>query len=229
MINLVMPMAGDGKRFKDAGYTVPKPLLKVLGKKMYQKALDGINIEKRIIFIIRDTEKELIANIQNSYPEEIIIIQNGYLNGAAKSVLLAKEYIDNHDELIIADCDQYTEWDIKNSLNSIIDGAVVTFSSRDIRYSYVEPYYDGYIYRVAEKDPITSNASTGVYVWKRGLDFIKYAEKMIDSGVTVNGEFYIAPVFNEAIRDGKKISMINSLSHIEFVTPESLESANGLL
>ena len=76
---------------------------------------------------------------------------------------------------------------------------------------------------VAEKKVISNNATVGVYYWRYGKDFVKYAEQMIKNNIRVNNEFYVCPVFNEAIRDNKKIKIKNVDSMWGLGTPEDLD------
>jgi HAD superfamily hydrolase (TIGR01509 family) len=209
-LNILIPMAGLGSRFAKQGYTFPKPLIDVAGKPMIQVVVENLNIDANYIFLVQKEhyEKYNLKHLLNLISPNCKIIQvDGITDGAACTALLAKEYIDNDKSLLIANSDQYIDWissDTMYSLtNSFIDGGMLVFESTHPKWSFAKLDSDGYIKRVAEKDPISNIASTGIYYYKRGSDFVKYAQQMIDKNIRVNNEFYICPVFNEFIADDK--------------------------
>lgn len=214
---VVIPMAGEGSRFSKVGYTFPKPLIDVNGKTMIQVVIDNLNIDpekSKFVFICRKdhVEKYNLTYLLKAYaPNCEIIITEGLTEGAACSILLAKEHIDNDDHLILANSDQFMEWDANLFMYSMIaediDGGIATFTSSHPKWSYAKLNDNGFVCKVAEKKPISTNATTGIYYWKHGSDFVKYAEQMIENDIRFNGEFYTAPVFNEAIEDGKTIKI----------------------
>jgi len=214
-INIVIPMAGNGSRFAQEGYVLPKPLIDVQGKPMIERVVENLNIDGRYIFIVRDTHLEkydLEQLLKRIAPGCIIVPTKGLTEGAACSVLLAAEHIDNDTNLLIANSDQFLEWDASSFLyeSQNVDGCVSTFEQsdpNDSKWSYARVDRDGFVTEVAEKRVISTHANTGVYFWSRGSDFVKYANQMIAKDIRTNGEFYIAPIYNEAIIDGKKIKI----------------------
>jgi dTDP-glucose pyrophosphorylase len=103
------------------------------------------------------------------------------------------------------------------------DGGIVTFESSHPKWSFAKVDCDGFVTEVAEKNPISNKATVGFYYWKKGSDFVRYAKQMIDKNIRVNGEFYVCPVFNEAIQDGKKIRSSDANKMWGLGTPEDLE------
>ena len=212
-INVVVPMAGNGSRFSQEGYVLPKPLIDVQGKPMIERVVENLNIDGRYIFIVRDAHLEkydLEPLLNRIAPGCIIVPTQGLTEGAACSVLLAAEHIDNDTNLLIANSDQFLEWDSSSFLyeSQNADGCISTFEQtdpNDKKWSYAALDDTGFVQRVAEKEVISTHANTGVYFWSRGSDFVKYAQQMIAKDIRTNGEFYIAPIYNEAIGDGKKI------------------------
>lgn len=228
--NIIIPCAGLGSRFVNAGYTFPKPLIDVKGKPMIQVVVENINISGRFIFIVQEShyEKYHLKYLLNAIAPGCVIIQtNGLTEGAACSVLLAKEYINNDDPLIIANSDQFLEWDARQFLYACksegVDGCISTFTNSHPKFSYVKTDDDGWATEVAEKKVISSDATTGIYYWTKGSDCIKYTEQMITKNLRVNGEFYNCPVFNEAIHDGKKIKTVPCKEFWCLGTPEDLD------
>jgi HAD superfamily hydrolase (TIGR01509 family) len=230
-VNIVIPCAGLGSRFANAGYTFPKPLIDVVGKPMIQVVVENLNISGRFIFIVQEShyEKYNLKYFLGAIAPGCIIIQtNGLTEGAACSVLLAREHINYDTPLIIANSDQYIEWDPRQFLYTCmsegIDGCISTFTNSHPKFSYAKTDNIGYVTEVAEKKVISLNATTGVYYWTKGSDFVKYADQMIANDTRVNGEFYTCPVFNEAIQDGKKIKIVPAKEFWCLGTPEDLEA-----
>jgi dTDP-glucose pyrophosphorylase len=155
-----------------------------------------------------------------------IVQVDGLTEGAACTTLLAKELIDNDEPLVMANSDQFVEWDSNNVMYSFtadgIDGGILTFKATHPKWSYAKLDENGFVSQVAEKNPISDNATVGVYYWKKGSDYVKYAEQMIEKNIRTNNEFYVCPVFNEAIADGKKIRVKEISKMWGIGTPEDL-------
>jgi HAD superfamily hydrolase (TIGR01509 family) len=228
-LNVLIPMAGAGSRFEAAGYTFPKPLIEVRGKPMIQVVVENLNIDARYIYIVQKSHYEkynldyLLRLVTPRY--EIVQIE-GVTEGAACTTLLAKEFIDNGDALVIANSDQFVEWNSGETLYSFmadgIDGGIVTFYATHPKWSFAKIDEDGIVTEVAEKKPISDIATVGIYFWKKGSDYVKYAEQMIHRDIRTNGEFYVCPVFNQAIEDGKKFRVRNIEKMWGLGTPEDL-------
>ena len=228
-MNVLIPMAGRGSRFADVGYTFPKPLIEVNGKPMIQVVLENLNIEANYTFVVR---KEHYDKYSLQYLLTLIapgcnIVQVDELTeGSACTTLLAKEFIDNDDPLLLANSDQFMEWNSNECLYAFnadgIDGGILTFKATHPKWSYAKVGEDGFVSEVAEKKPISDDATVGVYFWKKGSDYVKYAEQMIQKNIRTNGEFYICPTFNEAIADGKKFRIKEVDRMWGIGTPEDL-------
>ncbi|NBV57810.1 MAG: glycosyl transferase family 2, partial [Bacteroidetes bacterium] len=156
-----------------------------------------------------------------------IVDVNYVTEGAACTALLAKDLIDNDDPLFFANSDQYVEWDPVEFMYTMqerdCDGGIVIFNATHPKWSFAEIDDNGYVTKVAEKNPISDKATVGFYYWKKGSDFVKYAEQMIEKNIRTNNEFYVCPVFNEAIADGKKILSYHVDEMWGLGTPEDLE------
>jgi dTDP-glucose pyrophosphorylase len=229
-MNVLIPMAGAGSRFSSAGYTFPKPLIEVKGKPMIQVVNDNLNIDARHIFIVQRShyEKYHLKALLNLISPGCEIIQvEGVTEGAACTTLLAKDLIDNDEPLLIANSDQFVEWDSNEFMYSMmadgIDGGILTFRSTHPKWSFVKLDENGYVTEVREKQPISDIATVGIYYWAKGSDYVKYAEQMIKKNIRVNNEFYVAPVYNEAIEAGKKIKTFDVQRMWGIGTPEDLE------
>jgi HAD superfamily hydrolase (TIGR01509 family) len=229
-MNVLIPMAGAGSRFAAAGYTFPKPLIDVNGKPMIQVVVDNLNVEAHFIFLVQREhyEKYNLQSVLNLIAPGCDIIQvDGLTEGAACTTLLAKEFINNESPLLMANSDQFVEWNSNECLYAFtadsIDGGIVTFESTHPKWSFAKLDQDGFVSEVAEKNPISNLATVGIYYWKHGSDYVKYAEQMIKKNIRVNNEFYVCPVFNEAVSDGKKIRTKNIEKMWGLGTPEDLE------
>ena len=211
-MNVLIPMAGRGSRFATQGYTFPKPLIDVKGKPMIQVVTENLNIKANYTFIVQKEhyEKYSLQHLLNLIAPDCNIVQvDGITEGAACTTLLAKEFIDNDEPLLMANSDQFVEWDSNETLyafsNGDCDGGIITFPATHPKWSYAKLGEDGYVSEVAEKKPISEHATVGIYWWAKGSDYVKYAEQMIEKDIRVNNEYYVCPVFNEAIEDGKKV------------------------
>ncbi len=228
-MNVLIPMAGAGSRFASAGYTFPKPLIEVNGKPMIQVVVENLNIEANYIFIVQKEhyEKYSLQYLLNLIAPNCNIVQvDGITEGAACTTLLAKELINNDHPLVMANSDQFVEWNSNECLYAFnadgIDGGIVSFEATHPKWSYAKVGEDGFVSEVAEKKPISNNATVGIYFWKKGSDYVKYAEQMIEKDIRTNNEFYVCPVFNEAIQDGKKVRIKDIDKMWGIGTPEDL-------
>tara|TARA_B110000858_G_C17807295_1_gene478763 strand:+ start:4690 stop:6048 length:1359 start_codon:yes stop_codon:yes gene_type:complete len=230
-LNILIPMAGAGKRFAEAGYIFPKPLIEINNKPMIQWVIESLNLQGNFIFIIQKEhqKKYNLKSVLNILQPNCKIIEiDGVTEGAACTTLLAKKFINNKNPLIIANSDQYIKWNSSKSMYEItskkVDGAILVFESIHPKWSYVKSDKNGFIREVAEKKVISKEATVGVYYWKRGEDYVHSAEKMIKKNIRVNNEFYVCPVYNEAISDNKKIKSIPVNEMLGMGTPEDLQN-----
>ena len=228
-LNILIPMAGAGSRFEKAGYTFPKPLIEVFGKPMIQFVVENLGFKANYIYIVRKEhyEKYNLQYLLNLITPNCKIVQVDHLTeGAACTTLLAEEYIDNDKMLLIANSDQYVEWNPIDFYYKMVetksDGGILTFKSTHPKWSFVKLDDWGNVIEVAEKKPISDNATVGIYYWCKGSDYIKYAKQMIEKDIRVNSEFYVAPVYNEAILDKKRIRTFNIEKMWGIGTPEDL-------
>ena len=228
-MNVLIPMAGAGSRFAAAGYTFPKPLIEVNGKPMIQVVSENLNVEAHFIYIVQKEhyDKYNLKQLLNLISPGCDIVQvDSLTEGAACTTLLAKELINNDEPLLMANSDQYVEWNSNECLYAFtadgVDGGIVTFRATHPKWSFAKLGDDGFVTEVAEKNPISNIATVGIYYWRKGSDYVKYAEQMIEKNIRTNGEFYVCPVFNEAIGDGKKIRVKDVPKMWGIGTPEDL-------
>jgi HAD superfamily hydrolase (TIGR01509 family) len=229
-LNVLIPMAGAGSRFEQAGYTFPKPLIEVNGKPMIQVVVENLNLDANYIYVVQKLHREkynLDTLLNLLTPGCKIVETDGLTEGAACTALLAKDYINNDNPLFFANSDQFVEWDSNEFMYKMqetdADGGIVTFTATHPKWSFAKVDENGLVTEVAEKNPISDIATVGYYYWKNGSDFVKYAEQMIENNIRVNNEFYVCPVFNQAIKDCKHIRTFNTAGMWGLGTPEDLK------
>ena len=222
-------MAGRGKRFEDAGYSFPKPLIDINGKTMIQIIIENLNFSAEHILICQKEhyEKYALKELLDLITPNCKIIQVSEITeGAACTALLSKESINNDEELIIGNSDQWVNWNNQHFLSFLrdndADGGIVTFYSTHPKWSFVKLDDEGKVTIVAEKKPISNIATVGIYYFKKGKYFVEAAEQMIGKNIRTNNEFYIAPVYNEMIQSNKKILNYPIAEMRGLGTPEDL-------
>ena len=226
-------MAGLGTRFKQAGYTRPKPFIDVLGKPMIYKVLENLYVNDcRFILIIQksfstDFQVE-IEELKKNHNVEIVEIEL-QTEGAACTSLFALDYINTLDPLIIANSDQIIDIDlntfIKNAKDRNLDGSILVFESNHPKWSYVKINDHGMMTLLKEKEVISRFATVGLYYFAKGRDFVNSAIKLIVNNDRVNNEFYVAPAYNYLVNSYSKkvgIYQINENQMHGLGTPEDL-------
>jgi NDP-sugar pyrophosphorylase family protein len=227
-------MAGRGNRFKTAGYELPKPLITIHNKTLIQAVVENVTprCDHRFIFIclgehVRDYDLKSMLNA--IAPSCEIIEVNRVTQGAACTVLLAEEFIDNDDMLMIANSDQYVDIDINSYIEALRnnDGLIMTMTADSPKWSYVKYDENREVTLLREKEVISNEATVGIYNYRKGGDFVFYAKRMIAKDIRVNSEFYVAPVYNEMIEENKRIAFYNIGSEFNGMyglgTPEDLK------
>ena len=232
-MKILIPMAGEGSRFVKEGYTFPKPLIDVNGKPMIQTVVENLDFNAEYIFLVRAEHLEKYGGLEETLHRITngkcsIVLVDKLTEGAACTALLAKEHINNDEDLLIANSDQYIEYSPEN-FNIMkemmdVDAIVYTFEAVHPKWSFVKTNSRGIATEVAEKKPISNIATCGIYWYRKGSDFVKYAEQMIYNNIRVNNEFYIAPVYNELIKDGKTLVPFYVHSMWGIGTPEDLRA-----
>lgn len=231
-MKILIPMAGEGSRFAKQGYTFPKPLIDVDGKPMIQRVVENLDFSAEIIFLVRKEHLDKYEGL----PTTLTRITNGrckivevdtLTEGAACTALLAKEYINTDDDLLIANSDQVIVYRPENFLTiknmTAADGIVFTFNAVHPKWSFAKVNDMGYVTEVAEKVPISNIATCGIYWYRKGKYFVEAAESMISKNIRVNNEFYIAPIYNQMIQNGKTVVPFFVQEMHGIGTPEDLQ------
>lgn len=222
MLNIVIPMAGRGSRFANAGYTDPKPLIKIKGREMIRLVIGNLRpaCEHKFIFMcLQDhiDKYKVDKKLEAWCPGCVVVPVKEVTEGAACTVLLAEKYIDSSDPLMIANSDQWVDVNINEYLKAGngADGLIMTMKANNPKWSFVKFDKIGKVCEVVEKKVVSDEATVGIYNFLHGSDYVKYAHKMIDDNLRVNGEFYVAPVYNQLIADQGKIVIYNIGTDIE--------------
>ena len=212
MLNIVVPMAGKGQRFVDAGYDLPKPLIRVHDVPMIQLVIHNLTpaCPHRFHFLMQRQHADaygLDALVQGWAPGATVTLLDDVTEGAACTVLLARRLIDTDAPLMIANCDQYIDADINAYLaaQADADGLIMTMVADDPKWSFVQRDGSGRVVGVVEKKVVSDEATVGIYNFRHGRDFVRAADAMIAADLRVNGEFYVAPAYDHLIAEGATI------------------------
>jgi dTDP-glucose pyrophosphorylase len=233
-VNIVVPMAGRGSRFAEVGYKVPKPLIDVRGKPMYAWAVESLplTLARRLVFICLKehlTGLGLEEDIRGRYAawQPVVIALDKVTEGQACTVLEAREHIDSDQPLIIYNADTYCRTRLEATLPQLTpetSGVLGVFEAPGTKWSFARTDATGRVVEVAEMRRISSWACTGLYHFARGREFVWHADRMIAAQERVNGEFYVAPIYNRLIAEGRS-PRIDVASEVWVLgTPEDLQS-----
>lgn len=231
-MNILFLAAGRGSRFKEMGYTVPKLLIPIKRKLMIEWAISSFDFLKNkqlIIVCLKEHDEKFGVGelLKNFYGKKIqVILTEGITEGAAVTALLARESINTTEELIVANTDQFfvsQQFEIAvGEKHKQYAGLIPIFESTHPRWSFAKVNDKGFVTEVAEKVPISNNATVGVYYFKHGKDFVWAADEMIKKDIRRNNEFYVCPVFNELLGRGEKIKAVSTDIMWSLGTPEDV-------
>lgn len=234
MINIVIPMAGQGSRFANAGYEKPKPFIDVDGKPMIVRVLENLDYpDARYILIARkehmEKEYELVKQIEKEF-NAIFVSIDKLTEGTACTVLYARKYINNDEPLLIANSDQIVDMNIADFIDDCkdkkLDGSILTFvdKHKDPKWSFAKLNENNLVIEVKEKVVISEYATVGIYLFSKGKHFVNASIDMIIENDRVNNEFYTCPAYNYAIKDSLNIGIYNiDFSQMHGIgTPEDL-------
>jgi UDP-N-acetylglucosamine diphosphorylase / glucose-1-phosphate thymidylyltransferase / UDP-N-acetylgalactosamine diphosphorylase / glucosamine-1-phosphate N-acetyltransferase / galactosamine-1-phosphate N-acetyltransferase len=230
-MNIVIPMAGRGHRFATTGIEVPKPMIPVRGVPMYAWAVASLPVHRarRLIFICLEEHLEgfgLAEDIQTRYRDfhpEIVPLTR-VTEGQAATVLEARRMIDNDEPLLIYNADTYMVSALESHLAALppeVDGVISVFRTPGDRWSFARTEGERVV-ETAEKRRISDLATTGLYHFTRGHDFVRHADAMIAEDDRSGGEFYVIPVYNRMIAAGAEIRVDAAEAVWVLGTPEDL-------
>lgn len=233
-MNIVMPMAGRGSRFREIGIETPKPLIDVRGRPMYTWAMDSLplGLANRLIFVCQNEhlrDHGLRADIESRYGgnhELVFVGLDGVTEGQACTVLAAREYLDSDEPLVIYNADTYCRTDLASELAHLpasVAGVLSVFRAPGDKWSFARTDAQGRVVETAEKRRISDWATTGLYHFSSSREFVRAAQAMIDANERENREFYVAPVYNRLIRAGAEVRLSEAQEVWVLGTPEDLD------
>lgn len=233
-MNFLITMAGEGRRFREVGYDLPKMLIEAKGKTLLEWSIDSLplNLCSRLIFVAQqkhEDEFQLSKRIISIYGSQVKSLHFKFIDkltrGQSETACLAKHLIDLSQPLLIFNIDtQFSSSSLeKNLLRKNTDGVLGAFYSEEPRFSFAALNNEGFVTKTAEKEVISSNALTGLYHFTFPEDFFEAAESAFSKNETTKGEFYIAPLYNHLINKGRKL-IVDMADEVNILgTPEELE------
>ena len=241
MLNIVIPMAGQGKRFVETGEITPKPLIEVVhGKRMIEFVIDYLILPEphRFIFVCLEDDHRAFDfhrffRARTSGYE--LVLSKNVTRGPVATALLAKDFLADGSELIIAYCDSFFTFDpasfLQHSREHHADGSLVTYPSVSATDGYAEIDGAGRVLRTAEKEIISRTAVAGFYYFSNGCDFVAAAGEMIAKTPDDRTELFVCPVYNVLIKRGKNVISFSIAREqkIEMGTPEDLAKSRQWL
>ena len=239
-LHVIMPMAGEGSRFKNGGVDIPKPLIKANGVPFFVRALYGVTDrfsldDIKVTCIIQrkhNNEYNISDSIKREIPNANVVILNSPTRGSVETCMSALPYISATDAILILDCDiewrcynyiSFIELLLRTGYNDSIGGALLSFNSHDDRYSYALCDDHNFVIRTAEKKAISNNALVGAYYFSTASDFILSAETLIEkNNILIIKEYYTSLLYNILIENGRQVQLFKTDKLYSFGTPEEL-------
>lgn len=237
-LHIIMPMAGEGRRFFKKGWTTPKPLIELHGVPLFMRAIGSVYVEDAAMkysFIVRKEHIDRYAideRIKSQLPEANIISVERTTRGAVESCMMAEKYVDNEDAVLVLDCDlEFRSKDyiagIRQSLqqpaSEACGGILVSFESDLPQYSYAEVDDKMIVKRTAEKEVISHHALCGAYFFSSARGFMQAAHHLLDEPFFTKPEYYVSLLYNYLLSDGEKIRLTTMEEYYSYGTPEELE------
>lgn len=236
-MKIIVPMAGRGSRLADAGYELPKPLIEIEEQPMFKWALQSIDDipYDQIAFIIlreHDEQFDFAATLKQHYPQSNVVILDAVTEGQLQTILMARDFINVDDDLLIANCDTYLKADIATDIKNREERTAGIISVADLpgdRWSFARTDDTGYVVEVAEKVRISDYASTGLYYFSDGAQFVSIAETMIANQEKTRGEYYVIPVYQKLIEMGQLVEISIADEVWDMGNPEALNRFKAYL
>lgn len=229
-MNFIIPMAGHGARFVQAGYKLPKMLLKAHGKTLFEWSLNSLplHLANVVVFVgLKDHEVrfELQKTIQELYPalNSKFVFLDQVTRGQAETTWFALKHCNADEPLVIFNIDTFfSSYTLAgNLLKPGIDGVLGAFHSTENRFSFAAMDSNQlFVTEVKEKEVISDNALTGLYTFKNVHDYVETYDYHIKNNLTVKGEYYIAPMYNYLIAKGRKYIIDRADKHYILGTPD---------
>lgn len=237
-LHIVMPMAGEGSRFLNAGWTTPKPLIELNGQPLFKHAISSVSskeIPMRYSFIVRQEHIEnygIDKGIKTFLPEADVFSVLKTTRGAVETCLIAESSVADDEAVIVMDCDlEFRSRKFVEIIKEVLalpaeqadGGALVSFESNEPRYSYAAIDENGFVVRTAEKEVISSHALCGAYFFSTGKRFKEVAHKLLDEPDFKKPEYYVSLLYNYLLADGETVRLAEMEEYYSYGTPEELE------
>lgn len=237
-LHVVMPMAGEGNRFRREGWTTPKPLIELNGLPLFKHAISSVSadeIEMKYSFIVRKEhidEYKIDEGILSFQQDANVFSVSKTTRGAVETCLVAEPAIADDDAVIVMDCDlefrskkfiEIIKEILKQPANIAEGGALVSFESNEPRYSYAELNDEGFVIRTAEKEVISNHALCGAYFFSTGRRFKQIAHQLLDEPEFKKPEYYVSLLYNYLLADGEKVRLAPMEEYYSYGTPEELK------
>ncbi|WP_320195619.1 glycosyltransferase family 2 protein [Agrobacterium rosae] len=215
-LNVLIPAAGEGSRFAKQNWGKPKPFIDVNGRMMLEHVIENVCSPNASTTVLLRAEhiKACDAGVRRLNEIGVAIRPVDRLTeGTACTLLLARSTFDNDQPLLVANSDQWVDFDcsafVRDCLDRKLDGSILVFRDADMdpKWSFAKVDENGLVIEVAEKKPISDLATVGIYLFRRGSEFVSAAIDMIACNDRVNNEFYTCPAYNYMIRNGAKIGV----------------------
>ena len=241
MLTVLVPMAGEGKRFKIEGYVHPKPFIEVSSKPMIIQMVNTLPKANHYVFVCREEHVEeygLDKLLKSNFTDVHIIAINYLTEGQASSCLLAEKDIDPKSHLLVAPCDNGMTWDRDKFYSLINDQNIdaliwtfrnnVTVNRNPNMYGWVLVDEEERAQKVSCKIPISEgpvhdHAIVATFWFRRAEDFFYYAKLMIKKNRRINNEFYVDELMNELIEDDQIVKVFEIEKYICWGTPDDLK------
>ncbi len=232
-MNIIVPMAGRGARFAKSGVDVPKPLISVNGRPMFEWALESLGdlwSEARIVIVVLKEHESrygissLLRSVIGSSAQ--IVVLDDVTEGQLCTVLAATDHIDRDKDLLVASCDTYVVSDLAKDIHERPDDCHGIISVADMpgdRWSFARTDETGRVVEVAEKERISNHASTGLYYFSNAQEFINVAEEIVRNREKTRGEYYVIPVYQKYIERGWRVDISVAERMWDMGNPEALE------
>ncbi len=214
---IVVPMAGRGSRFAGAAGELPKPLVPVAGRPMVLWALDSLaGLDASLVVFVALAEHEARHGLSSVLREwaspgpTTSVLLDDVTEGQLSTVLAARELVDADEDLLVASCDTYVRSSLGRDIadrDAACRGLISVARQPGDHWSFARLGDDGHVAEVAEKVRISEWASTGLYHFSSGSEFVAIAQDVMDRGERTRGEFYVIPVYGRYIERGLQVDV----------------------
>lgn len=237
-LHIIMPMAGEGSRFRKEGWETPKPLIELKGKPLFMRAINSVSVNEiplKYSFIVRQEhidKYQIDKYIKEKLPEANIFSVKKTTRGAVETCLIAEPAINSDDAIIVMDCDlEFQSQELIYNINQILSqpsekvngGLLVSFNSNLPKYSYAEIDKNNIVKRTAEKEVISSHALCGAYFFSSAKSFLKAAHQLLNETNFNKPEFYVSLLYNYLLKDGETVKLCQMEKYCSYGTPEELK------